>query len=122
MRFHFLPLLLLALLVTACSWKPNVTAESVTEPWASMKLPVGNETSIVFRSEPNEFRAVHKGDAQVASGYVDTLKAQGWEMSDFKTSQEDSALVTADFSKDSEKIALRAYKFDGSSTAVVLEK
>lgn len=86
-----------------------------------MKLPEDNDTSIVFTSAPKEFRAVHKGDAQVASAYIDSLRAQGWQMSNFNTSKEDTELVTADFSKGSEKLTLRAYKFDGSSTAVVLE-
>lgn len=111
----------LSLFVSACGWKPDVSAVPVTEPWASMKLPVGTDTSIVFTSDPAEFRAVHKGDAKVSTAYIDSLKSQGWEMSNFQTSAEDSALVTADLSKGGEKMTLRAYMFDGSSTAVALE-
>lgn len=112
-------LLFLTLAVVGCGWKPEVTPEAITAPWSEMKLPLEHD-AIVFTSKPEEFRAVHKGKdlAAIATPYVETLKAQGWTMSDYKAGDE----VTADFKKGAEAISLRSYFFDGSSTAVVLEK
>ena len=45
----------------ACGWKPEVTAVPLTAPWNAMNLPV-KENAVVWKSEPNEFRAVHKDD------------------------------------------------------------
>lgn len=118
---HFV--LAFALFFVACGWKPNVESVPISEPWKSYKLPVENANSIVFRSDAGDFRAVHKGsDPKVINDYATALKAAGWQVGEMKTSAEDSALAQADVTKGAEAFTLRAYKFDGSSTAVAIEK
>lgn len=51
-----------------------------------MNLPI-KENAVVWKSETNKFRAVHKEDKRtILKNYTDALKAQGWELGDFKES------------------------------------
>ena len=77
---------LFTLLMFSCGWKPEVTAVPMTAPWSAMNLPV-KENTVVWKSEPNEFRAVHKDDKKtVTKNYTDALKAQGWQLGKFDQS------------------------------------
>ena len=107
----------LAMLISACGWKPEVTAVPLTAPWTAMNLPV-KENAVVWKSEPNEFRAVHKDDKRaVMKSYTDALKAQGWAPSDFK---EDGDRFYVDMKKGAETLGLEFYDF--SNTGVLIEK
>ncbi len=110
-------LLLVSIFIAACGWKPEVTAKPITAPWSEMNLPV-KENAVVWKSEPNEFRAVHKEDKPtVMKKYTEALKAQGWELSDFEQSDTE---YTAQMKKGAEEFSLRFYDFD--NTGVVIEK
>ena len=45
---------IVALSLTACGWKPDVTAVPVTPPWSAMNLPV-KDNAVVWASTPTEF-------------------------------------------------------------------
>ena len=108
---------LLSICFFACDWKPEVTAVPLTAPWNQMNLPV-KENAVVWKSEDKQFRAVHKEDKRtVLKNYTDSLKAQGWELNDFKDAGFE---FTADMKKGAEEIGLRFYDFD--NTGVVIEK
>ena len=108
---------ILSIWFTACGWKPEVTAVPITAPWNAMNLPV-KENAVVWKSEPNEFRAVHKDDKKaVMKSYTDALKTQGWEPSDFK---EVGDRFYVDMSKSGETLGLEFYDFD--NTGVLIEK
>lgn len=101
----------------ACGWSPKVPAVPITAPWNAMNLPV-KENAVVWKSEPNEFRAVHRDDKKtVTKNYTDALKAQGWQMGTFDQSG-DRYLI--DMTKGGEKIHLEFYDFD--NTGVLIEK
>ncbi len=73
----------LAAFLAACSWKPEVSAVPITAPWNALNLPV-KENAVVWKSEPNEFRAVHKDDKKtVTKNYTKALKSQGWTVEKF---------------------------------------
>ncbi len=110
-------LFLVSILLSACGWKPEVAAVPLTAPWSTMNLPV-KENAVVWKSEPNEFRAVHKDDKKtVTKNYTDTLKTQGWELGKFDESGDRYYL---EMSKGSEKIDVEFYDFD--NTGVVIRK
>lgn len=112
----FLGVTLLALCLSACGWKPEVTAVPLTAPWTAMNLPV-KDNAVVWKSEPNEFRAVHKDDKKtVLKNYTDTLKAQGWQLGKF---DESGDRYTVEMSKSAEKIRLEFYDFN--NTGVLIE-
>ncbi len=115
--FTVLAVSILSICLSACSWKPEVEAIPVTAPWNAMKLPV-KENAVVWKSEPNEFRAVHKEDKKtILKNYTEALKAQNWQLGDFK---EEGDRMLVDMSKDGENIHLEFYDFD--NTGVVIEK
>ncbi len=104
-------------LAASCGWKPEVTAVPITAPWSAMNLPV-KENAVVWKSEPTEFRAVHKDDKKtVTKNYTDALKAQGWELGKF---DESGDRYIVEMNKGTEKIGLEFYDFD--NTGVVIEK
>lgn len=106
-----------AIVLSACGWKPEVTAVPLTAPWSTMNLPI-KENAVVWKSEPKEFRAVHKDDKKtVTQNYTDALKAQGWQMGKFDQSGDRYLL---DMSKGAEQIYLEFYDFD--NTGVLIEK
>ena len=108
---------ILAICFTACGWKPEVSAVPLTAPWNAMNLPV-KENAVVWKSEPTEFRAVHKDDKRaVMKSYTDALKAQGWEPADFK---EDGDRFYVDMKKGAEQLGLEFYDFN--NTGVVINK
>jgi hypothetical protein len=110
-------ILFLSIWIMACGWNPEVTAVPVTEPWTAMNLPV-KQDAIVWKSEPKEFRAVHKADKKtVTRAYTDALKAQGWELGKFDDSG-DRYYIS--LTKGGEKMDLEVYDF--SNTGVVLKK
>jgi hypothetical protein len=83
-----------------------------------MNLPV-KENAVVWKSEPAEFRAVHKEDKKaVTKIYTEALKTQGWTLGNFDT--DSSGSYISEMSKGGEKISLRFYDFD--NTGVVIEK
>lgn len=105
-----------SVMLLACGWNPNIEAVQLTEPWIGMNLPV-QENAIVFRSDPKEFRAVHKEDkGAVLKKYSDVLRSQGWKATDFK---EDSYDMTVTMERSGESLTLRVYDFE--NTGVVIE-
>lgn len=114
--FGLLMLALAAVTFTAC-WKPSVTAVPLTAPWDKLNLPV-KENAVVWKSDPNEFRAVHKQDKRtITKNYTDALKGQGWTLGKF---DESGDRYTLDMSKGAEKIVLEVYDFE--NTGVVIKK
>lgn len=107
----------LAIYLAACGWKPTVTAVPLTAPWTQLNLPV-KDNAVVWKSEPNEFRAVHKDDKKtVTKNYTDALKAQGWELGKFDT---EGDRFLANMTKGGEQIQLEFYDFE--NTGVVIKK
>jgi len=108
---------LLAASLAACSWKPDVPAVPLTAPWTTFNLPV-KENAVVWKSDPTEFRAVHKDDKKtVTKSYTETLKAQGWQLGKFDESG-DRWMV--EMNKGAEKLELEFYDFN--NTGVVIYK
>lgn len=103
--------------LTGCGWKPEVSAVPLTAPWTAFNLPV-KENAVVWKSDPNEFRAVHKDDKKtVAKSYTDALKAQGWAVEKF---DEYGDRWYLDMKKGAERLHLEFYDFD--NTGVLIEK
>jgi len=110
-------LLSISTCLSACGWNPEVTAVPLTAPWTTMNLPV-KENTVVWKSEPNEFRAVHKEDKKtITKNYTDALKAQGWTLGKF---DESGDRYMVEMSKGGEKIQLEFYDF--SNTGVVIKR
>lgn len=110
-------LLIISICLTSCGWKPEVTAVPITAPWNTMNLPV-KSNAVVWKSDANEFRAVHKDDKRkVMKDYTDVLKAQDWELADFK---EEGDRFIVNMKKGGEPIQLEFYDFD--NTGVVIKK
>jgi hypothetical protein len=108
---------LLSIGLSACGWKPEVPPVPLTKPWAAMNLPV-KENAVVWKSEPNEFRAVHKDDKKtVTKNYTDALKAQGWTVSKF---DQNGDRYYVEMSKGTETLNLEFYDFN--NTGVLIEK
>ena len=108
---------LLSLSLAACAWKPDVPAVPLTAPWTALNLPV-KENAVVWKSDPTEFRAVHKDDKKtVTKSYTDTLKGQGWQLGKFDESG-DRWMV--EMTKGAETLNLEFYDF--SNTGVVIYK
>lgn len=113
----FIGISLFAISLAACGWKPEVSAVPITAPWDAMNLPV-KSNAVVWKSDPTEFRAVHKDDKRkVMKDYTDILKGQGWELADFK---EVGDRFYVDMKKGGEPIQLEFYDFD--NTGVVIKK
>lgn len=113
----FLAIALLAVCLSACGWKPEVSAVPMTAPWSQMNLPV-KENAIVWKSEPNIFSAVHKDDKKtVMTSYTEALKSQGWELVKFD-SPTDRYVV--DMKKGAEQIEMEFYDFH--NTGVIIKK
>lgn len=109
--------LAISALMAACSWKPEVSAVPLTDPWTRMNLPV-KQDAVVWKSDPTEFRAVHRADKRtVTKSYTDSLRSQGWTLVDFS---DGGTEFTAEMDRDGEHIALRFYDFD--NTGVVIER
>lgn len=103
--------------LVACGWKPEVTAVPLTAPWSALNLPV-KENAVVWKSDPSEFRAVHKDDKKtVTKNYTETLKAQGWQVSNF---DQNGDRYYVEMSKGAEKLNLEFYDFN--TTGVLIEK
>lgn len=106
------------LLIASCGWNPEVTAVPITEPWASMGLPV-KENAVVWGSTDKQFKAVHKEDRKtVTTKYVEALKAKGWAMDSIDESSATNSFV--EMSKGSEKLSLDIYNF--RNTGVIIDK
>ena len=106
---------LLSICLSACSWKPKVTAVPLTAPWTAMNLPV-KENAVVWKSEPNEFRAVHKEDKRaILKNYTDALKGQGWQLGDFKESGD---RFEVDMKKGADPLRLEVYDFDNTGVVI----
>lgn len=113
----FFTVALLVVCLSACGWKPEVPAVTVTAPWNAMNLPI-KSNAVVWKSEPAEFRAVHKEDKRtILKNYTEALKGQGWTLGDFK---EEGDRFLVDMTKDGEPLRLEVYDFD--NTGVVLKK
>lgn len=111
-------LLFIASMFTAsCGWKPEVSAVPITPPWSELALPVGKD-AVVWKSDPNEFRAVHRDDKKtVAKNYTDALKKAGWAVGKF---DETGDRWSIDMTKSGETLRLEFYDFD--NTGVLIEK
>ena len=108
----------LAMGLSACGWNPDVTAVQISEPWASMGLPI-KENAVVWGSTDKQFKAVHKEDRKaVTTKYVEALKAKGWAMDSIDESSATNTFV--DMSKGSEKLKLDIYIF--RNTGVIIDK
>ena len=108
---------ILSICLTNCGWKPEVDAVPLTAPWTALNLPV-KENAVVWKSEPNEFRAVHKDDKKtVTKNYTDTLKAQGWQVGKF---DQVGDRYYVEMTKGAESLNLEFYDFN--NTGVLIEK
>lgn len=108
---------ILSICFAACSWKPEVTAVPITAPWNAMNLPV-KENAVVWKSEPTEFRAVHKADKKtVTKSYFDALEAQGWQLENFDQSGD---RYVVEMTRGAEKLGLEFYDFN--NTGVLIER
>lgn len=104
-----------AAVLAACGWKPEVTAVPLTQPWTTMNLPV-KDNAVVWKSDPNEFRAVHKEDKRtILKSYTDALKGQGWQLGDFNESGD---RFEVDMKKGSEPLRLEVYDFDNTGVVI----
>lgn len=107
----------LAVLLNACGWRPEVSAVPLTAPWTTLNLPV-KENAVVWKSDPNEFRAVHKDDKKtVTKNYTDALKSQGWTLGKF---DQNGDRYYIEMSKGAETLNLEFYDFN--NTGVLIEK
>ena len=114
----FACLTVLALSLTACGWKPKVTAVPITAPWDRMDLPI-KQNAIVWGSTEKQFKAVHKDDKKTVMGrYVEALRNKGWAITKFDDKSEHNYFV--DLSKGAEKMQLEVYDFE--NTGVIIEK
>ncbi len=109
---------LMAVITNGCGWSPSVRSVPMTEPWTSMNLPV-SENAIVWRSDPGQFRAVHKEDKQTTiDKYALALKNGGWTIGSFGI--DSTGAYTTEVYKGSERCGVRVYDFE--NTGVVIEK
>lgn len=117
MKHVLLGLMIFAVLsLSACAWKPSVTAVPLTPPWTSMNLPVEKD-AVVWASTPTQFKAVHKaGRAEVGKAYLDALDKAGWKL----TKTDMGSMDFFDFEKGGEKIQLNVYDFE--NTGVIIDK
>jgi hypothetical protein len=104
--------------LASCGWNPDVTAVAITEPWASMGLPV-KENAVVWGSTEKQFKAAHKEDRKaITTKYVEALKAKGWAMDKIDESSATNTFV--EMSKGGEKLSLDIYNF--RNTGVIIDK
>ena len=109
-------MILTAIGLSACGWKPSVKAVPLTPPWTSMNLPVEKD-AVVWVSTPTQFKAVHRaGRAEVGKAYLDALDKAGWKL----TKTDMGSMDFFDFVKGGEKISLEVYDFE--NTGVIIEK
>ena len=110
-----LAMLILTICLAACGWKPKVSAVTLTAPWTAMNLPV-KHNAVVWKSDPNEFRAVHKEDKRtILKNYTDALKAQGWTLGNFNESGD---RFEVDMKKGAEPLRLEVYDFDNTGVVI----
>ena len=108
----------IVLFLSACGWNPDVTPVSITEPWASMGLPV-KENAVVWASTDKQFKAVHKEDRKATTTkYVEALKAKGWNLDAIDEKSATNTFV--EMSKGSDKLSLDIYVF--RNTGVIIDK
>jgi len=108
----------IALGLSACGWSPSVKPVQITEPWASMGLPV-KENAVVWASTDKQFKAAHKEDKKtIMTKYVDALKAKGWQIE--KLDDKSGNIIWIDMAKGSEKIQIQVYDFE--NTGVIIDK
>jgi hypothetical protein len=104
--------------LSACAWNPEVAAVPMTEPWASMGLPV-QENAVVWASTDSLFKAAHKEDRKaVTTRYVEALTSKGWKMDAIDEAHEMNTFV--EMSKGADKLSLDIYVF--RNTGVIIEK
>ena len=116
MKSVLLSLIIFAVLsLSACGWKPSVTAVPLTAPWTSMNLPVEKD-AVVWASTPTEFKAVHKaGRSEVGLKYLEALTKNGWTITKRDTGSMDFFYLE----KGGEKIRLNVYDFE--NTGVIID-
>ena len=106
---------ILSVCLMACGWKPTVTAVSLTAPWTAMNLPV-QSNAVVWKSDPNEFRAVHKEDKKtILKNYTDALKGLGYQPSDFK---EVGDRIEVEMKKGADTVRLEVYDFENTGVVI----
>ena len=112
----FIWVALIAISLSACGWKPTVTAVPLTSPWKEMSLPVEKD-AVVWGSTPTQFKAVHKaGRAEIGAAYILALTKAGWK----QTKKDLGSMDFYDFEKGTEKISLNVYDFE--NTGVIIDK
>jgi len=110
--------LMVAISLSACGWKPGVAAVPITAPWSGMNLPV-TDNAIVWASSPTELKVVHKDDQKTVMGkYTEALKAQGWTLGKFD--DKTSGRYYIDMTKGADKIQVEIYEF--KNTGVIITK
>lgn len=106
---------ILSACLLACGWKPSVTAVPLTAPWTAMNLPV-QSNAVVWKSDPNEFRAVHKEDKKtILKNYTDVLKGLGYQPSDFK---ENGDRTEVEMKKGADTMRLEVYDFENTGVVI----
>lgn len=80
-----------------------------------MNLPV-KTNAVVWKSEPGEFRAVHKEDKRtILKSYTDALKSQGWALEKF---DESGDRFITNMKKGVESLQLEVYDFDNTGVVI----
>jgi hypothetical protein len=110
-------MLVASALTASCGWKPEVSAVPITPPWSTLALPVQKD-AVVWKSDPNEFRAVHRDDKKtVAKNYRDALEKAGWSLENFNESGDRWEI---DMKKAGATLRVEFYDFN--NTGVLIEK
>ncbi len=113
----FLGITLLAACLSACGWKPEVTAVPITAPWSQMNLPV-KENAVVWESSDRIFKAVHRDDKKtILKNYTEALQAQGWEPLKF---DHPTDRYVVEMKKGAELIEIEIYDFH--NTGVIIKR
>ena len=105
--------------LTACKWKPSVTAVTITKPWSELKLPIEKD-AVVWGSTETQFKAVHKDDRKkVADAYKKALEAAGLKMIKFEPAK-DMEYYT--FEINGIKLEAQFYDFDNTGVIIDVKK
>ena len=111
---RLLLLVVLASVIAACGWNPDVTPVAITAPWDSMNLPV-KQDAIVWASDTKELKVVHKADkAALLDSYSKAIEAHGWKLKDV-----DRGFVT--FTKEGKELELELYDFRNTGVILTLK-
>ena len=114
--YLIIPIFLITFCLSACKWKPSVTAVAITKPWSELKLPIEKD-AVVWGSTETQFKAVHKEDRKkVADAYKKALEAAGLKMIKFEPTK-DMEYYTFEING----IKLEAQFYDFNNTGVIID-